>query len=137
MSISASTLEEAFPAVKSGFTPFGEKVLIQLRVVRKKTSSGIILAEDTRSFNRDKTTLGKVIANGPLAFRNRSTGDLWPEGVWASPGDFVRAPRYGGDRFSVPDPNFPDETIDFLVVKDLEISGKVDPEVFETIDQIL
>ena len=97
--IPASKLDEAFPSVNPGVVPLGTRVLVQLRTVRSKTASGIVLIDDTRQFNKVTTQLGKVINIGPIAFRNRETGQLWPEGVWARPGDYIRLPKYGGDRF--------------------------------------
>lgn len=97
--ISAAKLEEAFPDVTPGVKPLGARVLVQLRTVRAKTVSGIVLVDDTRTFNKANTQLGKVIALGPIAFCNRETGKTWNEGVWAEPGQFVRIPKYGGDRF--------------------------------------
>jgi co-chaperonin GroES (HSP10) len=134
--IPASKLEEAFPLVVPGVYPLGTRVLVQLRTVRAKTAGGIVLVEDTKSFNKVTTQLGKVIQIGPIAFRNRETGQLWPEGVWARPGDYIRLPKYGGDRFErkIPDT---DDTALFCLFQDHEIIAKVDPEAFEEIDEIL
>lgn len=63
---------------------------------------------------------------GPLAFKNRNTMELWPEGSWCTDGDFVRVPKYGGDRWEVPldkDPN--GEKALFVIFNDLDIIGKV------------
>ena len=134
--IPASKLEDAFPAVSPGVYPLGTRVLVQLRTVRTKTASGIVLVDDTKQFNKVTTQLGKVIMIGPIAFRNRETGQLWPEGVWCRPGDYIRLPKYGGDRFErkIPDT---DETAIFCMFQDHEIIAKVDPEAFEEIDEIL
>ena len=43
----------------------------------------------------------KVIGIGDCCFKNRNTGELWPEGAWYKAGDFVRVPKYGGDRWMV------------------------------------
>ena len=134
--ISASTLAEAFPEVNPGVYPMGTRVLVQLRTVRSKTSSGIILADDTKSFNKVTTQLGKVVMLGPIAFRNRESGNLWPEGVWARDGEFVRVPKYGGDRFERKIPGT-DDTALFCIFSDHELIAKVDPEAFEEIDEIL
>ena len=45
--------------------------------------------------------VGKIISMGPLAFKNRKNAEDWPEGMWAKVGDFVRFPRWGGDRITV------------------------------------
>jgi opacity protein-like surface antigen len=65
----------------------------------KRTDGGLIIVQDTRDFNKANTQLGKIVHLGPLSYRNRDTGELWKEGVWARPGDFVRIPKWGGDRF--------------------------------------
>ena len=134
--IPASTLDEAFPLVAPGVYPLGTRVLVQLRTVRSKTASGIVLVVDTKKFNKDTTQLGKVINIGPIAYRNRESGQLWPEGVWARPGDYIRLPKYGGDRFERKIPGT-DDTAIFCMFQDHEIIAKVDPEAFEEIDEIL
>ena len=77
--ISASVLETAFPDVTPGVHPFGGRVLVQLRTVRSKTSHGIVLVEDTKTFNKSIAQLAKVIELGPLAYRSRDTMEPWPE----------------------------------------------------------
>ena len=134
--IPASKLEDAFPVVNTGVQPLGTRVLVQLRTVRTKTASGIVLVDDTKQFNKVTTQLGKVVNIGPIAFRNRETGQLWPEGVWARPGDFIRLPKYGGDRFERKIPGT-DDTALFCLFQDHEIIAKVDPEAFEELDEIL
>lgn len=134
--ISASKLEEAFPLVNPGITPLGARVLVQLRTVRTKTASGIVLVDDTKSFNKVNTQLGKVISIGPIAFCNRETGLPWPEGTWAGAQDLVRLPKYGGDRFERKIPGT-DDTALFCVFSDHEIIAKVDAEAFEELDEIL
>jgi len=134
--IPASKLEDAFPAVNPGVQPLGTRVLVQLRTVRTKTASGIVLVDDTKQFNKVTTQLGKVVNIGPIAFRNRENGQLWPEGVWARPGDFIRLPKYGGDRFERKIPGT-DDTALFCLFQDHEIIAKVDPEAFEELDEIL
>lgn len=134
--IPASSLNEAFPDVNPGVIPLGTRVLIQLRTVRARTASGIILADDTKQFNKVTTQLGRVIMNGPIAFRNRESGQLWPEGVWAQPGHLVRVPKYGGDRFERKIPGTEDTAL-FCLFSDHEIIARVDPDAFEELDEIL
>ena len=96
------TLEEAFPIVDALMEPVGARVLIQLRAVKEKaTASGIVLVEETREAEKWNTMIGKVIAIGPLAFKKRDSMESWPEGAWAKVGDFVRVPKWGGDRWEV------------------------------------
>ncbi len=134
--ISASELEYAFPEVVPGVRPLGTRVLVQLRLVRKKTDSGIVLVDDTREFNRSITQLAKVVRLGPIAYCNRSTGERWPEGVWVKEGDLVRVPKHGGDRFNREVPGT-DETVVFAMFQDHEILSAVEPEVFSELDDIL
>ena len=134
--IPASKLEEAFPQVNPGVYPKGARVVIQLRTVRTKTQSGIVLVDDTKQFNKANTQLGKVVFLGPIAYCNRETGQRWPEGVWVKPGDFVRVPKYGGDRFERKIPGT-DDTAIFCIFSDHEIIAQVDPDAFEEIDEII
>jgi len=67
--------------------------------------------------------VGKVIAIGPLAFKNRDTMASWPEGAWCNDGDFVRVAKYGGDRWEVELPT--GEKALFVIFNDLDIIGRV------------
>ena len=96
------TLEEAFPVVDPLMAPYGARVLIQMRAVKEKiTKAGIYIPEDTKETEKWNTMIGKVIAIGPLAFKQRETMEPWPEGAWAQVGEFVRVPKWGGDRWEV------------------------------------
>ena len=97
-----TSMEEAFPAVDPGVQPFGNYVLVQIRQPKRQTRGGVILTTEDRHTEFYNTQVAKVIAIGPLAFHNRDTMKLWPEGAWCKIGDFVRIPKYQGDRFSVP-----------------------------------
>lgn len=134
--IPASKLSEAFPNVNPGVYPKGARLVVQLRTVREKTHSGIVLVEDTKVFNKANTQLGKVIYLGPIAYCNRDTGKPWPEGVWVKAGDYVRVPKFGGDRFERKIPGT-EETAVFCIFSDHEIIAQVDPDAFEELDEIL
>jgi len=96
------TLEEAFPVVEPLMAPYGARILVQLRAVKERvTNSGIVLVEETKETEKWNTMIGKIIAIGPLAFRKRESMEPWPEGAWAQVGDFVRVPKWGGDRWEV------------------------------------
>lgn len=134
MAISASKLEEAFPAVRAGVTPLGARVLVQMRMVRSRTAGGIVLHRETKEFNKDIGQMGKVVALGPIAYHNRDTGVPWKEGSWVAVGDYVRVIRYGGDRFRRKLDE--DEHVEFLMLNDYEVYAKVDPDAFEELDEI-
>jgi co-chaperonin GroES (HSP10) len=116
----------AFPNVDPGNAPLGGRVLVQLRRTKKKTAGKIILVEETKEAEKWNGQVAKVIAIGPLAYRHRDTMALWPEGTWAAVGDYVRVPKWGGDRWEVPDPNNPDEDPAlFMIMNDHELITKV------------
>ena len=88
----------AFPEVNPGQRPFGGRVIVQLRRVKKKAGM-IIIVDETKENEKWNNMIGKIVAIGPLAFKNRDTMQPWAEGSWAEIGDFVRVPRWGGDRW--------------------------------------
>ena len=120
-------MQWAFPTVDPGNEPLGGRVLVQLRRTKKKTTSvGIILVEETRETEKWNGQVAKVIKLGPLAFRHRDTMQPWPEGVWVKEGDYVRVPKWGGDRWEIPVEGEPDEDPAlFMILNDHECITKV------------
>jgi co-chaperonin GroES (HSP10) len=96
------------------------------RTKRTVTSAGIVLVEETKETEKWNNQVAKVISIGPLAFRKRDTLEPWPEGNWVEVGDYVRMPKWGGDRWEVPygDPEL-GETALFSVFNDHEVIAKV------------
>jgi co-chaperonin GroES (HSP10) len=121
------TLDEAFPACDPGITPLGARVLLQLKSVKRASKGGIILVDETRESERVQSMVAKVLALGPIAFKNRDTLSEWGEGMWCAVGDYVRVPRWSGDRFTIPNPNDQDDEISIQVLNDFELWAKVDP----------
>jgi hypothetical protein len=68
-----NALAEAFPAVDAGVRPFGSRVLVQLRTPRKISKGGIHLSESTLDTEKWNTQVAKIVALGPVAFKNRTT----------------------------------------------------------------
>lgn len=130
--ISATELSSAFPNVKIGIQPSGPNVLVQLRKTRDRTESGLYIAKSTQEFNDATSQFAKLVAVGPLAFHNRSTGEPWPEGVWAKVGDIVRVPKYGGDRMM-----YMKDGIIFIVFDDYLVNAVVDPEQLSSLDELV
>lgn len=95
-------LEDAFPKVDPGHRPLGSLVLVQIRQPKRTTKGGIIIPDEARATDHYNTQIAKVITLGPVAFKNRNDMTDWPEGAWCAPGDFVRVPKYQGDRIAVP-----------------------------------
>ena len=116
-------IDEAFPACDPGVSPFGSRVLVQIRTAKKKTGGGIILVAESREIEHANTQVAKVVSVGSLAFKTRNTMESWPEGSWCAPGDFVREPRYGGDRWTVKTSD--DEEAVLVIFNDLDLVGKV------------
>lgn len=118
------SLKEAFPEVTPGVLPLGGRVLVQLRRTSKKTRGGIVLVEETKETVKWNNQVAKVIMLGPLAFRNRETMESWKEGAWVKVGDYVRVPRWNGDRIEVPVEGSDDPVV-FVVFNDHELICKV------------
>jgi co-chaperonin GroES (HSP10) len=118
-----SGIDEAFPPIDAGVKPFGSRVLCQIRLAKRKTKGGIILTGDTKDTETWNTQVAKVVAVGDLAFKNRNTQEPWPEGSWAKPGDFVRVPKYGGDKWTVKIDD--DQEVIFVILNDLDLIGAV------------
>ena len=123
VTFSYESLDEAFPSCDPGVMPFGSRILVQLKTAKAKTAGGIILTDDVRQTEKYNTQVAKIVAVGALAFKNRNTMASWPEGSWAVEGDYVRVPKYGGDRWTVATATGEDAT--FVIFNDLDLVGKV------------
>lgn len=122
------TIDDAFPDIDPGMRPFGQKILLQVRQPRKKSAGGIHYSDDSQDTEKWNTTIAKVIALGPGAFRNRDTMELWPEGEWAKVGDYVWCPKYGGQRHEPMIPGTRERAM-FVLIRDLDLQGActIDP----------
>ena len=121
------TLAEAFPEVDPLMAPYGARILVQLRAVKERvTEAGLLLPEEVKETEKWNTMIGKVIAIGPLAFCKRESAEPWPEGAWAKVGEFVRVPKWGGDRWEI---DFEENGLKgkalFTFFNDHELIGKV------------
>lgn len=118
----------AFPSVDPGAVPLGGRILVQLRRTKKKaTSAGIILIEETKEAEKWQNMVAKVLAIGPIAFKHRDTMLPWPEGTWVEVGDYIRVPKWGGDRWEVQVPGedpLEDKAL-FMVLNDHEVIAKL------------
>lgn len=111
MTFDYESLAEAFPDVDPGMKPLGNLGVFMIRRPKIMSAGGIIIENDSsdnaRAVEYYNTQVAKVISLGQTAFKSVRNVDGeekildWPEGVWFKPGDFVRVPKYGGDRFSV------------------------------------
>ena len=124
------TVADAFPEVHPGVTPFGTRLLVQIRCAKSTLNSGIIIPSESRDTEKWNTQVAKVIAIGPVAFKNRDTLKKWPEGDWCVEGSYVRVPKYGGDRWELPlDSTQPKgEKCMFALFNDLDILGGIEED---------
>lgn len=150
--IQYDSLDEAFPVADPFLRPFGSDVLVQIRTPKRRTTGGLYLPEETRETDLWNMQVAKVIAFGPAAFRNRETLKPWPECVvpyrwwewclgipfwrsvagygvrfkpWCSLGEYVRVPKYGGDRMWVEVPGSEDGKALFVLLDDLVMKGHI------------
>ena len=124
VSLAYESIDQAFPEVDPGLKPFGSRILVQIRTPMKVTRGGIVIPEESRDTEMWNTQISKVISLGPVAYRDRDSLELWPEGEWVKPGSFVRCPKYGGDRWEVPVPNSQDAAL-FVLFNDMELNGEI------------
>lgn len=127
--MSSELLKQAFPEVDPGVKPLGSRILVQIRTPETRTKGGIILTDNDRDTQMWNTSVAKVVAIGPLAFKNRNTQESWPEGDWCKVGDYVRVPRYGGDRWVSHNEN--GEKGYFVIFQDLDLVGMVTTDPLE------
>jgi co-chaperonin GroES (HSP10) len=117
-------LEQAFPKADPGLKPLGHRVLVQIRSAKLKSDGGILQHTETKETEKWNTQVARVVELGPVAFCNRDTLKPWPEGAWCKVGDYVRVPKYGGDRWEVPLDEREEPAL-FVLFKDLDIIGQI------------
>jgi co-chaperonin GroES (HSP10) len=128
VAVNPAELAWAFPSVDPGAKPLGGRILVQLRRTKKKTTSaGIILVEETKETEKWNNMVAKVIEIGPLAFKHRDTMQSWPEGSWCAVGEYIRVPKWGGDRWEVKvsGENDKEDPALFMILNDHEVIAKV------------
>jgi len=126
-STTGADLDWAFPNVDPQAKPLGARILVQLKRTKKTTASGIVMVAETKETEKWQNMVAKVLIIGPLAFKNRDTMQPWPEGSWCQVGDYVRVPKWGGDRWEVPVPGESDleEPALFMILNDHEVIATV------------
>lgn len=142
--VAYDSLDEAFPLADPGLIPFGTDVLVQIRTPKRRTKGGLYLPEESRETDLWNMQVAKVISLGPIAFCNRETLEPWGEGAWCKIGDYVRVPKYGGDRWWVDVKNANDAYLDnvdtkalFVLFDDLVMKGRIpDDKVLDMVAYI-
>jgi len=132
MLLAYESIEDAFPNVAPGVTPFGSRIVCQIRRPMDLTKSGFQLPQETRETEKWNTQVAKVISMGPGAFKDRDTLEAWPEGSWCEVGTFVRVPKYGGDKWEVVNPNSVDKVL-FAIFNDVDLIGRIEGDPLEMV----
>ena len=125
VNISYVSIDDAFPDVDPNCIPCGSSIVVQLKRSKSVTAGGIILSADSKQTEQWNTQVAKVVRVGPLAYHNRNTMEPWPEGAWVKEGDFVRVPKYGGDRWTIAIDSSEDGEIHFIMFNDLDVRAVV------------
>jgi co-chaperonin GroES (HSP10) len=120
------TLEEAFPVVDFRHIPLHNTLIVQYPTPKTVSKGGIVVVEETRTIIQANQQIVKVVAVGPVAFKNRETLEQWPEGAWCKEGDFVRVGKYTPDKWEIKLGANGDEGVAiFGLIEDLNIRAKV------------
>lgn len=123
-----------FPPVECPLIPCGNRILVQVGSPLDKSDGGIILTGETQDFQKWTQKLAKVLKVGPLAYRDRTTFEPWPEGPWCKVGDYVRVGQYGGDRVEIKVPDdltrYENHMALFATISDRDVFSVV-PEGFD------
>lgn len=132
---SLQTIEQAFPDVDPLIDPLGNQVLVQMRRPKLMSAGGIALTEESKDFDSSMVRVAKVIAMGPIAFKNRNEMTPWPEGAWVELGQYVRVPSYAGvDAWRI----FYSETesVQFAMFNDYDMKGRIKGDPLAVVDYV-
>lgn len=100
--------------------PAGHRLLVELRKVKEKTSSGIILTANTADLETASNELGEVKAIGSTAFEAFGGLEAWGIEV----GDFVLFAKHGGKRVAFP--GYDEKELGILrIINDEDVIAKV------------
>lgn len=134
----SDAIRTEYPDVMPPVYPTGINIMVQLRKPGnfKMLPNGqkLWIPDEAVDADKARAQTALVRALGPTAFRHRQTLQLWPEGYWCVPGQFVRTPMYGGDRIEVPLSEDKRDFALFVVFRDQDCLGVVtgDPLAIRT-----
>jgi len=86
--------------------PRGFKLLIEKPKPKDKTDGGILLPDQAIEAENYLSICAKLIAVGPLAWRDRETGERWKGGAWAEIGDWIIVPKFTQFRMEIDDKEY-------------------------------
>ena len=99
--------------------PQGWKILVRKDKPKAKTAGGIILADTTRDAESYMQFTGQVVALGPLAYHDRSTGEHWNGGDWCKVGDWIVMPKFTQFKLEIDD-------LEYRFINDDEVIAVLD-----------
>lgn len=82
-------------------SPVGMRVLIRPVGPKEKSKGGILLPDQAKDAEEYNNARGRVLAVGPMAFRDKRTGTEWFGGPWAKKGDWVIFGKFAGQKIVV------------------------------------
>ena len=94
----------AFPSVDPGAKPLGGRILVQLRRTKKKNHQVRDYPGRRDQGDREVEQHGGKVIRDRADWRSATVTPTkpWPEGSWCEVGDYIRVPKWGGDRWEVP-----------------------------------
>ena len=100
----------------SGFTPAGNKLLIEPMTIEKTTASGIVLVTETTGKEKNAQVVGTLIAVGNSCWKDTLGG------AWAQPGATVVYAKYAGMPWKGNDGK------EYRIINDLEVVGCINQQ---------
>lgn len=135
--LAAQTMVEAFPDIDWMMDPLGNAVIVQMRAPKLMSAGGIALPGETTDWDASMLRVGKVVAIGPLAYKNRDTMKDWPEGAWIKIGDFVRVPVHAGtDGWKIYYGDKKSDWVQFSSFNDYDIKNRVRGNPLDIVDYV-
>lgn len=74
----------------------GVGILVRPVPVRHKSAGGILIPDTVREDREHLNTVGRVLALGELSF---SDADVYKNGPWVKPGDYIVYAKFAGQKF--------------------------------------
>lgn len=73
----------------------GVGILVRPVPLRRKSAGGILIPDSVRADMEYLNTVGRVLSLGELAFKDE---DIYRNGPWVKPGDYVVYTKYAGSK---------------------------------------
>ena len=97
----------------------GWRILVRKQKPKEVTSGGILLSDASKDAESYLNVTAQVVQCGPLCWHERDTGQPWPGGAWAKPGDWVIIPKFTQFKMEI-------EGEEYRIINDDEVIAVVD-----------